>query len=100
VYIPDHNKRFAVAAREEWDGHLSFGLDEQKRYERYFASEEGRTIKNDWTVEYRGKVYQIKKWESLYDGKKVVVRETVSGLVEIYSGKYRLRLQSIKTKRR
>jgi len=89
-YIPDHNKRFAVPPGEQWDKHNTFTAKEQERYKWFFASEKARKIRKDGTVWYDKKEYQIKKGETLYNGKNLTVYETVDGCVEIYSWKHKL----------
>ena len=89
-YIPEHNKKFAVEPKEKWDRHNVFTNKEQEKYERFFAKETLRKIRKDGTVRYNKKEYQIKKGETLYNGKSVIVYETETGSVEIFSGKYKL----------
>jgi hypothetical protein len=95
IYIPEHNKKFAVLAKERWDKHNVFTKKEQEKYERFFAKETQRKIRKDGTVRYNKKEYQIKKWETLCNGKSVIVYETESGSIEIFSGKYKLVLTKI-----
>jgi len=98
TYIPEHNKKFAVKPQEKWDGHSLFTKYEQERYKRFFAKETERKIRKDGTVRYNKKEYQIKKWERLYDWKKVIVYETTEGCIEIYSWKYKISYVTIRNR--
>jgi len=98
VYIPEHNKRFAVKAKEKKDYHKKFTKYEQEMYNRYFAKETWRSIKKDWTVQYNNKLYQIQKWEKLYNWNKVIVYETEEWDIEICSWKVKLEIIKITKK--
>ena len=89
-YIPEHNKKFAVSPKERWDKHNAFTKKEQEKYERFFAKETKRKIRKDGTVRYSKKEYQIKKGETLYNGKSILVYETENGQIEMFSGKHKL----------
>lgn len=97
-YIFEHNKKFAVSPQEKWDRHNVFAKKEQKKYKRFFAKETERKVRKDGTVRYNKKEYQIKKWEKLFNGRSVVVYETESGLVEIFSGKHKLTIIKIRNR--
>lgn len=98
VYIPEHNKKFAVKAKEKRDFHKNFTKYEQEMYQRYFAKETWRSIKKDGTVQYNKKLYQIKKWEKLYNWNKVIVYETEWWNIEIRSWKVKLEIIKVTEK--
>lgn len=83
VYLKDHNERFAVVAREEWDRHSKLSDEEKRDLERYFAKEIERTVKNDGTIQYNHKTYQLKKWLILKN-KWITVKESIYGNVRLY----------------
>jgi hypothetical protein len=98
VYITEHNKKFAVKPEEKEDLHKEFTKHEQEMYDWYFAKETWRIIKKDGTVQYMNKVYQIKKWEILYNWNKVIVYETEEWKLEIYSWKVKLEIIKVTKK--
>jgi len=82
-YLPEHNKRFAVAPKEREDLHrrapAGINLD------RVLCIKSERTLKNDFTISYENKIYQI---EESIRGKRVVVEERINGAIRIgYKGK-------------
>jgi hypothetical protein len=99
IYIPEHNKKYAVLPKEKGDAHIKLTKEERENYKRYFAKETKRKVKKDGTVQYDNKFYQIKKWETLHDGNNVIVHETIDGQVEIYSGKSKLVYVKVTKKR-
>lgn len=58
VFLPDWNERFAVAARNEMDGHRSIeGMD----LAAILCHKETRRLANDYTVSWHGRQYQLPK---------------------------------------
>lgn len=83
-YIPKHNKKFAVKAKEEWNKHIILSQDEIESFDLLFAKETERTVKQDWTVHYNSTVYQITKWTLLKKWRKIIVKETALWLIWMY----------------
>ena len=90
VYIPEHNKKYSIKAVSDKDLHVPLSNQEKTNFYWYFAKESTRKIRRDGTVHYNNKVYQIKKWEQLYDWYKVTVLESPKWEIEIYSWKVKL----------
>jgi transposase len=82
-YLPVYNERFRVAAAGEADLHrrIPIGI----RLDRVLCVKSERFLRNDFTVAYNGKLYQI---EDRTRAKKVVVEERTGGSMAItYKGK-------------
>jgi len=77
-YLPGFNKRFCVAAAEDEDLHrrLPVGID----LDGVFSPKTPRALRNDFTVVYEGKLYQI---EDTLRADKVIVEERLSGVLVI-----------------
>lgn len=75
-YANGYFRRFGVKAAQEEDLHRSVpaGLD----LERIFCIKEKRTVRNDWTVMYNGKLYQIK---DRMRSRQVEVEERLDGKI-------------------
>lgn len=73
-YLPDHNRRFSVAARQSGDAHRpSPGVRE---LDAILCVKTERRLSADWTVAYKGKTYQI---EDRAATKRIVVEERLDG---------------------
>jgi len=80
-YLPVYNKKFRVRAANETNVHVKlprgFNLD------KYLCVKTGRTVRNDNTISYKSKLYQI---EAMLKVKKVSVQERVNGTMRITNG--------------
>lgn len=82
-YLPGFNKRFSVAALEDADLHrpLPSGID----LDSVFSLKTPRVLRNDFTVAYEGRLYQI---EDKIRADKVIVEERLNGAFLItYKGR-------------
>lgn len=84
-YIPKHNKKFAVKAKDQWDGHIKLTQEETENFDLLFAKETERTVKQDWTIHYNNIVYQLPKWTLLKRWRKIIVKETILWVISMYS---------------
>ncbi len=76
VYIPKHNKKFAVNAVNELDEHKSNQYT-QAELERLFAKVEIRSLWNDYIIQFASEYYQVFEWEYvIYPKKKIEVYKT------------------------
>jgi hypothetical protein len=82
-YIPYYNNKFGVRAKEEGDKHTKLTRKDKNNMERYFAKVVGRTVKNDGTIHYDNKIYQIKK-DTILKSKRIMVKESIYGNVRLY----------------
>jgi len=60
-YIPKHNKKFSVEAREKIDYHTELTEEEFIELERTFAKISNRKLRRDGTATYMNTTYQILK---------------------------------------
>jgi transposase len=90
-YLPQHNAKYAVAAREPADFHLAVppGMD----LDQVFCLEEERIVSRDWVVQYGSHWFQIEeKQRTRVDaGARVMVREHHDGSISIWLDRVRLR---------
>ena len=92
-YLPGYNRRFAVCPRGKEDLHRPIGRG--VKLEEVLCIKTERTLRNDSTVAYDHKLYQI---EDNLRGKKVMVQEGLDGsLVMTYRGQ-RVRFREITTR--
>lgn len=92
-YLPKHNKRFAIAAKERGDLHrrVPRGMD----LDRILCMKVERVLRNDFTVSYDNKIYQIKERTN---AKKVIVEERINGSIVIRYRGAALRYREIETR--
>ena len=84
-YIPKHNQKFSIPAKEEWDCHKKTSQQEINDLERFFSYEIQRVIRRDGTVSYKNITYQVQKWQLLRQGKIVTVKESMYWNIKLYS---------------
>ena len=89
-YLPGYNKRFRVGAANETDVHMKleryFDLDE------YLCIKKDRTVRNDNTISFEGKLYQI---EEKVKTKKVTVEKRLNGSLGVTSAGVKLKSREI-----
>jgi hypothetical protein len=79
-YLPVYNERFSVTPKEKENLHRTVNVD----LDTVLCIKTERTLKNDHTIQYEGKLYQI---EETIRGKKVSVEELIDGSMRIrYKG--------------
>jgi transposase-like protein len=82
TYLPKYNSRFRKEARLKADLHRP--APHARELDRILCIKEERTVKNDFTISYDGKVYQI---EQATRARKVTVEERLDGSLHItYKG--------------
>lgn len=86
-YLPQHNSKYAVEAREQADYHRSAkGLD----LNQIFCLEEGRKAGQDWVVRYHNRYLQIEKVQRrgvlVRAGSNIVVRQHRDGSLTLMLG--------------
>lgn len=82
TYLPNHNRRFRKEAREKADLHRP--ALHTRELDRILCIREERTVKNDFTIAYANKLYQIGQ---MTRAKKVTVEERLDGSLHItYKG--------------
>ena len=92
-YFPMHNAKFTVKAISEVDVHQpALSLRELIKI---FCIREERTLRNDFTIAYNGKLYQIK---DAVKAQKVAVEERLDGSLHISHKGQELSYREIKTR--
>ena len=89
-YLPIYNARFEVCPANAMDAHvkLSRGVD----LNRYLCIKESRTVRNDNTVSYEGKLYLI---QEAVNAKKVMMEERLDGVLYVTQEKKDLAYREI-----
>ncbi len=84
-YIPDHNKRFSVTAKNTRDAHrlLSDGL--RARLPSIFSVQSRRRVNNDYTIQFKTKWFQLEAQQktSVYKRDEVTVEERLDDTIHI-----------------
>jgi transposase len=90
TYLPEHNRRFAVAAASTEDFHRR--TPSRLTLDRAFQLEETRVLSNDWVIRYDTRYFQVARQSHQPPARStVVVREAVTGAIEL---RYRGRLMT------
>jgi len=92
-YWPIYNRKFAVGAREQGDLHRS--LPRGLNLDNILCVKAGRALRNDFTVAYNKKLYQI---EDQVRAAKVQVHERPDGSIVILSKDRSLKYREILTR--
>lgn len=82
VYLPKHNAKFAVKAREAHNRHRSLdGYDLDAR----LVTKEERTVNQDYTIQYRTRWFQLDKKQPtlVFPKNKVTVSEHFTGSITL-----------------
>jgi len=92
-YLPKHNRKFSVEPIKE--GNLHRPVPKGMDLDSILCIKEERVIRNDFTIVYKKKLYQILNKTM---AKKVMVEKRINGRIYITSGGENLRYKSIKVK--
>jgi len=88
TYLPEHNRRFAVAPASPEDFHRR--VPSRTTLDRVFQLEEARVLSNDWVVRYDTRYFQVARQSGQAPARStVLVREARDGAIEL---RYRGRL--------
>jgi transposase len=87
TYLPEHNRRFAVAPASTEDFHRR--VPSRTTLDRVFQLEETRVLSNDWVVRYDTRSFQVVRQSGQAPARStVVVREARDGAIELcYRGR-------------
>jgi hypothetical protein len=91
-YLPKYNKKFAVKPAKLSNLHRE--IPKSTNLDRILCRKTQRVLRNDLTVEYNNKLYQIK---DKVNGRKIVIEERVSGTKIMTYGNKVLRFEEITT---
>jgi hypothetical protein len=88
TYLPEHNRRFAVAPASAEDFHRR--VPSRQTLDRVFQLEDARVLSNDWVVRYDTRYFQVVRQSGQAPARStVLVREASDGTIEL---RYRGRL--------
>lgn len=88
TYLPEHNRRFAVAPASAEDFHRR--VPSRTMLDRVFQIEEQRVLSNDWVVRYDTRYLQVARQSGHVPARSTIqVREARDGAIEL---RYRGRL--------
>ena len=95
VYIPDHNRRYAIAPAEPVDVHkpLLPGHD----LAAILSVQIQRQVQNDFTIQYRNKFFQLEEKQPvrLYRKAEITVQERLDGSMHLVFKNRRLNFRAI-----
>ncbi len=92
TYLPKHNEKFRVCPANETDVHVR--LARHFNWDKYLCIKDQRTIRNDNTIAYNRKLYQLEKNNS----KKVHIEKRIDGSLLIISNGRSLKYKEITEK--
>ncbi len=84
-YIPDHNKRFGVLAKNTSDAHRPLSDDLKARLPSIFSVQSKRKVNNDYTIQFKNQWFQLEDTQdtTLYKRDEVIVEERLDGTIHI-----------------
>lgn len=85
IYIPDHNQRFSVAARQADDAHRPLTDMMRASLSSIFSVHSVRKVNNDFTIQFKTKWFQINATQktTVYKRDTVIVEEWLDGSMYI-----------------
>lgn len=85
TYLPDHNERFSVVARQEGDAHRPLTDELKKRLPSIFSIQSERNVNNDYTIRFKSRWFQLGPVQetTVYKTDTVVIEERLDGAVHI-----------------
>jgi hypothetical protein len=89
-YLPVYNRRFSVSPREDTDFHRP--LPKDLKLDSIFCFKREGTLRNDFTVAYKKKLYQI---EERMQASRVDLHERLDGSIKILSQGQSLKFRQI-----
>ncbi len=89
-YLPVYNRRFSVLPRESPDLHRA--LPKDLKLDSIFCFKTESTLRNDFTVAYKRKLYQI---EGKTQASRVKIHEQLDGSIKIFSHGQALKFRRI-----
>ena len=84
-YIPDHDRRFSVVARNPTDAHRPLTDDLKARLPSIFSVQSGRRVNNDYTIQFKTSWFQLEPTEGavVYKRDEVIIEERLDDTVHI-----------------
>lgn len=98
AYLPDHNRRFAIAPREESDFHVKLD-DTSIDLPAIFSVVMRRKVSEDAVIRYKGRTLQLLRRTRIMPGNEVTVRESRDGTIRIFASGHELNWTELPEKR-
>jgi hypothetical protein len=97
-YIEEHNKKFSILLNDNNIIDIHRKLDNSITLNDICYIEEMRKLRNDWTISFKGKWYQLKKESQYYPPTKstVYVKMFIDGTIGIFYRNHPIKYNEIK----
>jgi hypothetical protein len=84
-YIPDHNGRFSVQARNESDAHRPLTDELCNKLHSIFSIQSKRKIRNDYTIQFKNEWFQLESTQgvAVYKRDEVTIEECLDDTIYI-----------------
>lgn len=84
-YLPDHNARFSVPAKNTNDAHRPLSDDLRMKLPSIFSIQSRRKVNNDYTIQFKTRWYQLEARQktSVYKRDEVIIEERLDGSIHI-----------------
>lgn len=85
IYLTDHNKRFAVSARQTGDAHRTLTKELTARLPSIFSVQSERTVTNDFTLRFKNQWFQLGAIQdtTVYKKETVTIEEWLDGTIHV-----------------
>ena len=82
-YLPDHNARFSVDARQEGDAHRPLTAEIRERLPAIFSIQSERNVNNDFTIRFKSRWFQLGATQNttVYKSDTVMIEERLDGTI-------------------
>ena len=84
-YIPDHNRRFSVEARNRADVHRLLTDELRNKLNSIFSIQSKRKVNNDYTIQFKNEWFQLESTQDtpIYKRDEVTIEEHLDGTIHI-----------------
>jgi hypothetical protein len=84
-YIPDHNRRFSVPAKNTNDAHRPLTNELRTKLSSIFSIQSKRKVHNDYTIQFKTKWYQLEAQQkvTIYKRDEVIMEEWLDDSIHI-----------------
>lgn len=97
VYLPKHNKQFAVPAAKDGDVHRAI---DQFELDNIFCIKDSRVVQNDFTVQYKKQILQLTAHQHavVRPKEEIVIHEQFDGKLSLFIRKIPLNFVELRAK--
>jgi transposase len=85
VYIPKHNSLFSRKPSDPEDAHRPLTDEQKKKLPSIFSKQFSRIVKNDFTIQWNGRWFQLLNGQptTVYKGDEVIIEERLDDSIHI-----------------